>query len=111
MSDRVVMMTNGPNARVGQVLELPFERPRLRTDVLEDSMYYELRGCLVSFLEQQELHKKARGDATSYDNTEHMIEAITDTRYDLPAYEPNGPLVGVIADAYADAGRSSLVEK
>ena len=35
MSDRVCMMTNGPQARVGQVLELPFERPRDRHAVLE----------------------------------------------------------------------------
>ena len=33
MSDRVCMMTNGPNARVGQILELPFGRPRIRTEV------------------------------------------------------------------------------
>ena len=58
MSDRVCMMTNGPAARVGQVLELPFGRPRDRSDVLDDPMYYEFRGCLVSFLEQQETTKE-----------------------------------------------------
>tara|TARA_R110002072_G_scaffold302603_1_gene486704 strand:- start:166966 stop:167937 length:972 start_codon:yes stop_codon:yes gene_type:complete len=54
MSDRVCMMTTGPAARVGQVLELPFDRPRNRADVLEDPEYYELRGCLLSFLESQD---------------------------------------------------------
>jgi nitrate/nitrite transport system ATP-binding protein len=54
MSDRVCMMTNGPNARVGQLLDLPFARPRERSAVLDDSLYYELRGALVSFLEQQD---------------------------------------------------------
>lgn len=53
MSDRICMMTNGPNARVGQVLELPFARPRVRDDVLEHPDYYHLRGCLLSFLEDQ----------------------------------------------------------
>ena len=52
MSDRVCMMTNGPGARVGQILELPFERPRLRSSVLEHDLYYEIRGSLVSFLEE-----------------------------------------------------------
>ncbi|MBX3434620.1 MAG: nitrate ABC transporter ATP-binding protein [Pirellulales bacterium] len=57
MSDRVCMMTTGPNARVGQLLDLPFARPRVRTEVLEDPLYYDLRGCLVSFLEQQDKRK------------------------------------------------------
>lgn len=59
MSDRVCMMTNGPNARVGQLLDLPFARPRERSVVLEDALYYELRGALVSFLEQQDKRHSA----------------------------------------------------
>lgn len=54
MSDRVCMMTTGPAARVGQVLELPFDRPRNRAEVLEHPEYYELRGCLLSFLASQD---------------------------------------------------------
>ena len=40
MSDRVVMMTTGPRARIGDILEVPFARPRVRTDVLEHPDYY-----------------------------------------------------------------------
>jgi nitrate/nitrite transport system ATP-binding protein len=54
MSDRICMMTTGPAARVGQVLELPLSRPRIRAEVLEHPEYYELRGCLLSFLESQD---------------------------------------------------------
>lgn len=54
MSDRVCMMTNGPCSRVGQLLDLPFARPRDRSAVLEDPMYYEFRWALVSFLEEQD---------------------------------------------------------
>lgn len=57
MSDRVCMMTNGPEASVGQVLEIPFERPRRRADVLEHANYYDFRACLISFLEKQEQRK------------------------------------------------------
>ncbi|MCC9608163.1 ABC transporter ATP-binding protein [Blastopirellula sp. JC732] len=57
MADRICMMTTGPRARVGQVLELPFARPRVREEVLEDPLYYDLRGCLVSFLEEQDKRK------------------------------------------------------
>jgi nitrate ABC transporter ATP-binding subunit len=54
VADRVVMMTNGPEARVGDVVEVPFPRPRDRSDVLEHPRYYELRERLITFLEEQE---------------------------------------------------------
>ncbi len=59
MADKVVMMTNGPGAKVGQVLELPFGRPRVRAEVLEHPEYYNLRGQLIGFLEEQEHEKEA----------------------------------------------------
>lgn len=59
LADRVVMMTSGPNARVGEILEVPFERPRARTSVVEDPRYYELRERLISFLEAQEPEGRA----------------------------------------------------
>ena len=62
MSDKVVMMTNGPRARVGKVFEMPFERPRVRSEVLEHPEYYKLRGDMISFLEEQD-HKKMKQDA------------------------------------------------
>ena len=68
MSDRVCMMTNGPGARVGQILNLPFARPRIRTEVLEHSMYYELRGSLISFLEEQD-HNRQEDAEPDADNS------------------------------------------
>lgn len=50
LADRVVMMTNGPEARVGEIVEVPFARPRDRRALLEDSRYYELREQLMGFL-------------------------------------------------------------
>ncbi len=47
-----------PGARVGQVLDIPFERPRDRKAVLADEMYYDLRGSLIDFLEKFDKHKK-----------------------------------------------------
>ena len=63
MADRVCMMTNGPEANVGQVLEIPFKRPRTRADVLEHAHYYDFRACLLSFLEKQEHNKGAHIEA------------------------------------------------
>jgi nitrate/nitrite transport system ATP-binding protein len=53
LSDRVVMMTNGPEARVGEILEIPFARPRNRVELLEDPAFEALRDQLVGFLEDQ----------------------------------------------------------
>ncbi|MDA8744586.1 ABC transporter ATP-binding protein [Rubripirellula amarantea] len=61
MSDRVVIMTNGPRARVGKVLEIPFGRPRVRADVLDHPQYYDYRAEMIQFLEDQD-HKKLKQD-------------------------------------------------
>ena len=53
MSDRVCMMTSGPNSKVGKLLSLPFGWPRNRAEVLEHPEYYEMRGSLVQFLEDE----------------------------------------------------------
>ena len=51
LADRVVMMTNGPNARIGRVMEVPLPRPRTRESLLAHPRYYELREELIGFLE------------------------------------------------------------
>jgi nitrate ABC transporter ATP-binding subunit len=50
LSDRVAMMTSGPGARLGGVLEVGFPRPRARQEVLEHPDYYALREELIGFL-------------------------------------------------------------
>ena len=59
MSDRICMMTNGPEATVGQMLEVPFTRPRNRSEVLDHPRYYDFRFALIAFLEKQEHAKDA----------------------------------------------------
>jgi nitrate/nitrite transport system ATP-binding protein len=54
LADRVVMMTNGPNARIGQVMSVDIPRPRTRRSLLEHPRYYEYRQELLSFLEEYE---------------------------------------------------------
>lgn len=58
LSDRVVMMTNGPAAEVGDVLEVKFPRPRNRAALLEDSEYYRCREHLIEFLNERAHHKQ-----------------------------------------------------
>src|SRR6266487_2656853 len=53
LADRIVMMTNGPEAEVGDVLPVPFSRPRNRKEVMEHPRYYECREYLITFLEER----------------------------------------------------------
>jgi len=76
MSDRVVMMTSGPNARVGQILNLPFAWPRKRPEVLADPLYYDLRGCLISFLEQQEHKADEPAESKPIEETDEVSEEV-----------------------------------
>jgi nitrate/nitrite transport system ATP-binding protein len=52
LADRVVMMTNGPNARIGRVMKVDLPRPRSRRALLEHPRYYEYRSELLGFLEE-----------------------------------------------------------
>ena len=56
LSDRIVMMTNGPAAKVGEILEVPFPRPRDRQAVMEHPQYYVERERLIGFLEAEASH-------------------------------------------------------
>ncbi len=50
LSDRIVMMTNGPAATIGQVLEVPLARPRKRLDLVADPAYIRCRQTVLRFL-------------------------------------------------------------
>jgi nitrate ABC transporter ATP-binding subunit len=50
LSDRIVMMTNGPSASIGEVMEVPFSRPRDRAQLMEDPRYFTLRNHALDFL-------------------------------------------------------------
>ncbi len=58
LSDRIVCMTDGPEAEVGDIVEVPFARPRDRVLVMEHPEYYRLRERLIEFLEVHAHHKK-----------------------------------------------------
>lgn len=52
LADRVVMMTNGPNAKVGKIEKINLPRPRTRKKLLEHPDYYKYRESLLSFLQE-----------------------------------------------------------
>ena len=56
LADRLVMMTNGPAAGIGEVLPINFPRTRSREDIMEDPKYYELRNTALDFLYNRFAH-------------------------------------------------------
>jgi len=62
LADRIAMMTQGPEAKLGGVLTLPFPRPRTRRSVLEHPEYDALRDEVIGFLESQERNDHVPGD-------------------------------------------------
>jgi nitrate/nitrite transport system ATP-binding protein len=57
LSDRVVMMTNGPAARIGDVLEVTLPRPRARLSLAHDPRFMDLRAKVLEFLYEKQAHK------------------------------------------------------
>ncbi len=53
LADRVVCMSNGPEAEIGDILEVTIPRPRNRAEMLESGDYYLLREHLIDFLENK----------------------------------------------------------
>ncbi len=54
LSDRIVMMTNGPSATVGEILDVKLERPRHRLELAEDPEYTHLRSEVLKFLYEKQ---------------------------------------------------------
>jgi nitrate/nitrite transport system ATP-binding protein len=54
LSDRIVMMTNGPAATVGEILNVDLPRPRNRLELADNTRYHHFRGEVLRFLYQRE---------------------------------------------------------
>jgi nitrate ABC transporter ATP-binding subunit len=56
LADRLVMMTNGPAANIGEIIDIPFQRPRNRTRIMETPEYYKLRNYALDYLYNRFAH-------------------------------------------------------
>jgi len=54
LSDRIVMMTNGPEATIGEILDVKLERPRSRLSLAKDPEYNRLRSEVLTFLYEKQ---------------------------------------------------------
>ena len=56
LSDRIVMLTNGPAATIGEILRIKLERPRKRVELAEDRHYVQYRKAVIDFLYTRQSH-------------------------------------------------------
>jgi len=61
LSDRVVMLTTGPEAHIGQILQVSIPHPRHRLEVVNHPSYYAMRGEIIYFLQQQKRSRQKVG--------------------------------------------------
>ncbi len=59
LSDRIVMMTNGPAATIGEIVSVPLARPRDRLKLLADATYLDCRRQVLEFLYQKQVRAAA----------------------------------------------------
>ena len=59
LSDRIVMMTNGPSARIGEVLDVPLSRPRKRLELATNATYLKCRQRVLEFLYERHRYVEA----------------------------------------------------
>jgi nitrate/nitrite transport system ATP-binding protein len=60
LSDRIVMMTNGPAATIGDIVKVRLERPRGRLALAQDPLYLDYRTSVLEFLYQRQGHPAQR---------------------------------------------------
>lgn len=89
MADRCVMMSNGPRAGLGEILEIDFPRPRNRHDIFNDPKFFSYREHLLAFLEQRSHIKGdtrvfSGGDMMGFLNKEE-IKDLADTHMGVVA--------------------------
>ena len=56
LSDRIALMTNGPDARLAEIVEVKLPRPRSRADIIDEPEYARLRSHIIHFLVERSRH-------------------------------------------------------
>jgi len=65
MSDRIALMTAGPDARLAEILDVKIPRPRTRADMIDDPNYLRLRAHILHFLMEGGAHARAERETPS----------------------------------------------
>jgi nitrate/nitrite transport system ATP-binding protein len=65
LSDRIALMTNGPDARLAEIVEVKLPRPRSRADIIDEPEYARLRSHIIHFLVERSRHLQEQAAAES----------------------------------------------
>lgn len=57
LSDRILLMTNGPSARIAEIIDVTIPRPRTRVTIIEHPHYYKIRNHIIHFLVRHASHE------------------------------------------------------
>ncbi len=98
LSDRIVMMTNGPEAFVGDVLKINWERPRNRKAVMEHPDYYRLREYLIEFLNIRAYTLKGQDPSRGHGPRPTALPPKPSTLPTPPAHAPTALAEAVLAN-------------
>jgi nitrate/nitrite transport system ATP-binding protein len=85
LSDRIVMMTNGPAATVGEVLDIKLERPRNRIALADDAEYNHYRHEVLSFLYEKQRKPDEGAEEKSAQNLHKNLAGSEDTAKKIPS--------------------------
>ncbi|HMU65922.1 MAG TPA: ABC transporter ATP-binding protein [Cellvibrionaceae bacterium] len=98
LSDRIVMMTNGPAARVGEILEVDLPRPRDRLALAEDPHYNHLRQEVLRFLYEKQRKTEdglaAPSAAAKSDSKKNSSELVPEIKK-IPTAEPDKKVINL----------------
>lgn len=75
LSDRILLMTNGPSARIAEIVEVTIPRPRARVTVIDHPHYYKIRNHVIQFLVRHASHEStdAMSPTASKDNAPVLV--------------------------------------
>ncbi len=73
LSDRILLMTNGPSSRIGEMVEVTIPRPRSRETVIEHPHYYKIRNHVIHFLVRHASHPSGAARASGQSVEEPVL--------------------------------------
>jgi ABC-type proline/glycine betaine transport system ATPase subunit len=101
LSDRIVMMTNGPSATVGEILKVELERPRDRLALAEVPEYNHYRAEVVRFLHERYKNPESEEETDSSLGPDAEIETASEGKaetQDKQATESDKPVLYAVND-------------
>jgi nitrate/nitrite transport system ATP-binding protein len=86
LADRIVMMTSGPAATVGDIVTVPCARPRSRLGMIDDESYHQTRNRLLDFLQTRAGHGQVRARSTESESNPSAAMPVAEELFIVEKY-------------------------